>query len=105
MRKISVLMILAWACQSQQRINTQPTVPELVMGAVRGVDKQQWSPPVLRLGDAVHPRRYGVRLRIVPSEQTFTGGDHCCRSEEHTSELQSHLNLVCRLLLEKKKAC
>src|SRR5260370_10377471 len=26
------------------------------------------------------------------------------RSEEHTSELQSHLNLVCRLLLAKKKA-
>src|SRR6476661_9246395 len=33
-------------------------------------------------------------------------GPHCPyrrRSEEHTSELQSHLNLVCRLLLEKKK--
>src|SRR5260370_5370179 len=29
--------------------------------------------------------------------------DHAYRSEEHTSELQSHLNLVCRLLLEKKK--
>src|SRR5882762_11163147 len=28
---------------------------------------------------------------------------HAVRSEEHTSELQSHLNLVCRLLLEKKK--
>src|SRR3954462_12171847 len=27
------------------------------------------------------------------------------RSEEHTSELQSHDNLVCRLLLEKKSAC
>src|SRR4029434_2857116 len=27
----------------------------------------------------------------------------CERSEEHTSELQSYLNLVCRLLLEKKK--
>src|SRR5260370_10816972 len=27
---------------------------------------------------------------------------HLLRSEEHTSELQSHLNLVCRLLLEKK---
>src|SRR4051812_27580996 len=27
----------------------------------------------------------------------------CSRSEEHTSELQSHVNLVCRLLLEKKK--
>src|SRR2546426_2935754 len=28
---------------------------------------------------------------------------HCDRSEEHTSELQSPCNLVCRLLLEKKK--
>src|SRR5688572_32519648 len=28
---------------------------------------------------------------------------HCSRSEEHTSELQSQSNLVCRLLLEKKK--
>src|SRR5690242_20921820 len=27
-----------------------------------------------------------------------------CRSEEHTSELQSHVNLVCRLLLEKKNS-
>src|SRR5260370_8445625 len=31
------------------------------------------------------------------------GSAPCVRSEEHTSELQSHLNLVCRLLLEKKK--
>src|SRR5690242_21451576 len=29
--------------------------------------------------------------------------DCISRSEEHTSELQSHVNLVCRLLLEKKK--
>src|SRR2546430_14866628 len=32
-----------------------------------------------------------------------TGGDLAQRSEEHTSELQSQSNLVCRLLLEKKK--
>src|SRR2546430_1711815 len=32
------------------------------------------------------------------------GLDHRVRSEEHTSELQSQSNLVCRLLLEKKKA-
>src|SRR5207237_3273898 len=38
--------------------------------------------------------RTGQAARRPPS-----GG----RSEEHTSELQSHLNLVCRLLLEKKK--
>src|SRR5207237_10904732 len=31
------------------------------------------------------------------------GARGSARSEEHTSELQSHLNLVCRLLLEKKK--
>src|SRR5260370_18299590 len=31
------------------------------------------------------------------------GDQEQARSEEHTSELQSHLNLVCRLLLEKKK--
>src|SRR2546430_13585802 len=31
------------------------------------------------------------------------GGEHHERSEEHTSELQSQSNLVCRLLLEKKK--
>src|SRR5260370_25865160 len=30
-------------------------------------------------------------------------GHVAVRSEDHTSELQSHLNLVCRLLLEKKK--
>src|SRR2546427_4902208 len=31
------------------------------------------------------------------------GGNAAARSEEHTSELQSQSNLVCRLLLEKKK--
>src|SRR4051812_49493840 len=40
----------------------------------------------------------GRRLRFAPPRSTL-----CDRSEEHTSELQSHVNLVCRLLLEKKK--
>src|SRR5260370_6734093 len=39
-----------------------------------------------------------LSLSPVPSNVTES-----MRSEEHTSELQSHLNLVCRLLLEKKK--
>src|SRR5260370_32393158 len=34
--------------------------------------------------------------------QELAGASFALRSEEHTSELQSHLNLVCRLLLEKK---
>src|SRR5690349_23498679 len=35
--------------------------------------------------------------------QELTEGGHKSRSEEHTSELQSRRDLVCRLLLEKKK--
>src|SRR5260370_23496193 len=35
-------------------------------------------------------------------EESVLGWKEYERSEEHTSELQSHLNLVCRLLLEKK---
>src|SRR5690242_20816775 len=37
----------------------------------------------------------GVNAHVIVLKYT--------RSEEHTSELQSHVNLVCRLLLEKKK--
>src|SRR5260370_9895542 len=40
-----------------------------------------------------------TRLRNTRMRASFSK----IRSEEHTSELQSHLNLVCRLLLEKKK--
>src|SRR5436190_2708908 len=58
----------------------------------------------LRQGTALRPglrptarrrrRRWGLeRLQLAPRG----------RSEEHTSELQSHSDLVCRLLLEKKK--
>src|SRR5260221_2855989 len=47
------------------------------------------------------PTRRGL-FRVSPSNnhQSPTGQN---RSEEHTSELQSHSDLVCRLLLEKKK--
>src|SRR5260370_30442692 len=41
------------------------------------------------------------RRRLVPARRWLSAT--AVRSEEHTSELQSHLNLVCRLLLEKKK--
>src|SRR5260370_23551355 len=52
----------------------------------------------------------GVSSGDFANVDDFTGrvtavssGSIKLRSEEHTSELQSHLNLVCRLLLEKKK--
>src|SRR5260370_12776538 len=41
-------------------------------------------------------------IAVVPGGYTVAAVVNT-RSEEHTSELQSHLNLVCRLLLEKKK--
>src|SRR5260370_20800746 len=52
-------------------------------------------------------RKAAHSLRGAASTVGAAGSAKSCRkaqrSEEHTSELQSHLNLVCRLLLEKKK--
>src|SRR5205085_10391627 len=43
------------------------------------------------------------RPRSCPPSAGRAFPSKACRSEEHTSELQSQSNLVCRLLLEKKK--
>src|SRR5690242_21245038 len=48
---------------------------------------------------ADEPPQVGPNLSNVGNRAAST----IARSEEHTSELQSHVNLVCRLLLEKKK--
>src|SRR2546422_4175167 len=56
------------------------------------------APGALALDGARRARRR--TLRLLPY-QLLSGEP---RSEEHTSELQSRLHLVCRLLLEKKKA-
>src|SRR5207237_8696531 len=66
----------------------------------------------LSLHDALPILEQALKHAVVP--QRVHHGPHAQRgqqphspvpprSEEHTSELQSHLNLVCRLLLEKKK--
>src|SRR2546422_5585644 len=52
--------------------------------------------------------RSGVQVRRAPADVAYGAGVRAAplgleRSEEHTSELQSRLHLVCRLLLEKKK--
>src|SRR5207237_5602129 len=56
--------------------------------------------PSRRSSDLIRNGHAGAdaQLRRVLREMRGSAG----RSEEHTSELQSHLNLVCRLLLEKK---
>src|SRR2546430_6193102 len=47
--------------------------------------------------------RAGKEPEVVPRDDRFAAPCLDDRSEEHTSELQSQSNLVCRLLLEKKK--
>src|SRR5256886_12003975 len=58
-----------------------------------------------------HYQRFGSSTTVSPSiwrsipssSSEYSARWASCRSEEHTSELQSQSNLVCRLLLEKKK--
>src|SRR5256885_5196838 len=63
----------------------------------------------------LHPEKTMPLWKIYHPENAFSDEDkqaiaqritavYCDRSEEHTSELQSPCNLVCRLLLEKKKS-
>src|SRR2546430_7680560 len=60
-----------------------------------------------RAGQSERPSRGGgsgtPHLGHGPTGPTTAGARGMVRSEEHTSELQSQSNLVCRLLLEKKK--
>src|SRR5438034_7234744 len=49
------------------------------------------------------PRRRGRHRHGLRAARPRGGLEDRERSEEHTSELQSHSDLVCRLLLEKKK--
>src|SRR5438132_10898302 len=51
-------------------------------------------------GTAITPNVLHPKL---PTEEPLSAALDARRSEEHTSELQSHSDLVCRLLLEKKK--
>src|SRR5260370_12165125 len=66
---------------------------------------------LFRSAPALHKRDGRIVIDGIRVHRLHDGDvvDNFCRvrqqfrSEEHTSELQSHLNLVCRLLLEKKK--
>src|SRR5205807_8696643 len=72
------------------RVSTRPARYRLHRGPERG-DR-------VSLGGGPHRSITGLGFRTGPP----SSHRDCCRSEEHTSELQSPCNLVCRLLLEKK---
>src|SRR5699024_11225496 len=67
-----------------------------VRGCDRARDRQVSMPPGRRCPHAMSHRRSRPRKSRASSTTS-------ARSEEHTSELQSRFDLVCRLLLEKKK--
>src|SRR2546427_13306946 len=57
---------------------------------------------LFRSSACAHEDHFGDRV-ITELHGVHSGPRNAKRSEEHTSELQSQSNLVCRLLLEKKK--
>src|SRR5206468_12384016 len=79
----------------------------LGIGAAVGHDRRDWLADIAhdlisqnRL--AARPQRRVANRGVDPADADVRGYDRV-RSEEHTSELQSRSDLVCRLLLEKKK--
>src|SRR5260370_22756241 len=74
----------------------------------RSLSEWSWSPTLPQAppecwSPQSQPPAYAPDQRPSPAADHFGPPPSGIRSEEHTSELQSHLNLVCRLLLEKKK--
>src|SRR5438132_2058209 len=67
------------------------------------VQGKYWFPDYSRSDDTLDLKGQQIPVRIVIKWTDFTPLPAAPRSEEHTSELQSHSDLVCRLLLEKKK--
>src|SRR5690606_11427236 len=81
--------------QQETRVTVHPVLrPDRqalqVPAAHHRLPRLRLGPPAVLPGNLCDPGQLG-------------GGGHVARSEEHTSELQSRENLVCRLLLEKKK--
>src|SRR3989449_7870541 len=80
-------------------------------GPVGAANRSQATPTTASVTHSLARRADSLCLNVMPISRCLApnplGADHdvveVARSEEHTSELQSRLHLVCRLLLEKKK--
>src|SRR5690606_41813764 len=108
--------VLYWLSRSRLLFYRQHVLPSLpsfptrrssdLPGPVKQADPSPDGRAGHRSGRPRHPRLRPGRAKLGSS--TLSGGgtpwkSAGSRSEEHTSELQSRENLVCRLLLEKKK--
>src|SRR5690606_39627268 len=105
-----------WHPGERRRVETglrhrwQYPVDRFLQGLLRReVAYRPWNQLPVRSHEATVPARIGqsrVRLSVITTIALFSYSVvlvRFIRSEEHTSELQSRENLVCRLLLEKKK--
>src|SRR5207248_11673544 len=105
-RYLSSLSILTRFLLLRRRPPSSTLFPYTTVFRSRGAprparDRDRWRPR------AAHSHQRRRRLRAQLAYRPIRGGDRqggrCARSEEHTSELQSPYDLVCGLLLEKKK--
>src|SRR2546430_12419902 len=76
-------------------------LPQIYVMAADGTDQQLFAPfDYGATGSSNAPEWSPDGQAVAPKSN---GANNCWRSEEHTSELQSQSNLVCRLLLENKQ--
>src|SRR5436309_11551140 len=80
-----------------------PTKPRGPTAHARDCTEDRGRPHSLPMRPSLGPLSY-FRKSEKPGRRARKSSEVQARSEEHTSELQSRENLVCRLLLEKKKA-
>src|SRR5438270_1630383 len=100
----SVLQPRASSSSSRARASALPVTPPLISLASSAARSP--SPSSSRTATRVRPsapRRFSTTRWWSPKQAIWARWVTTKRSEEHTSELQSQSNLVCRLLLEKKK--
>src|SRR5260370_22881884 len=103
---ISVGWVPPYWCPSRRLLRSRGEGRGLVtrskIAPIPGPRLRRWLEIVITVSGLRRPRcvRPSGGQRHDARDRPGEGGH---RSEEHTSELQSHLNLVCRLLLEKKK--
>src|SRR2546430_10892091 len=94
---------MASLCSGDQ-VATEPVTTSLPITTIPTIRSSNCSPSWILCS-----MKTWATLNRVPGTKTSHNGRRygktVLRSEEHTSELQSQSNLVCRLLLEKKKNC
>src|SRR6266496_3364326 len=97
--------MLGFTRQAVRDLVRRGRLPRHPVGGVRSAPCGRRRAVGGRPGPAARPRRSpATRGAAMINDRLIDGGElPLARSEEHTSELQSRRDLVCRLLLEKKK--